>query len=342
MNSILQFIIINANKMDKQQAAEKYALKRYGAPKSNDDRFAGDTEDGTLDYIAGWEAREAQSPTDAIEFAIWLREHVVADGAPKLSYKDKDGHRSRKTIPELYKLFNPSGAVPQADGLKVETGYKKGLQGWTAFFTIGVQTFSLGDLESEERARWYKEMLDIAFANLSTPAPPAAAPENNEGLIKALDHISRGPHNGETIDKFALRVSNISMDVLKRHNSEYARPQNPAGPVWVKEIDWINREDKLPPIFKSVLCASKNRRFVVACVDASGDFDENDINEDDRFAYWAYITSPWDKNIKQEFTREQVEEIINNIFSKAVFKITVDGVKEYMNTNYPPINTNKS
>lgn len=90
--------------MDKQQAALAY---KNSLCSRNDDHYDA--------HIAGWEAHEAQSPTDAIEFAIWLREHVVADGAPKLSYKDKDGHRSRKTIPELYKLFNPSGAAPQKD-----------------------------------------------------------------------------------------------------------------------------------------------------------------------------------------------------------------------------------
>jgi len=50
--------------------------------------------------------------------------------------------------------------------MSVKTVAKKALEGWTVKFTIGVQTFSLGDLESKERADWYKKMLDTAFKTL--------------------------------------------------------------------------------------------------------------------------------------------------------------------------------
>jgi hypothetical protein len=41
---------------------------------------------------------------------------------------------------------------------------KKTIVGWTARFTIGVQTFSLGDLEDEERATWFGKQLETAFS----------------------------------------------------------------------------------------------------------------------------------------------------------------------------------
>jgi hypothetical protein len=34
-------------------------------------------------------------------------------------------------------------------------------------------------------------------------------------LTKALEHITKGTHNGETVYQFALRVQNIAIDVLQ-------------------------------------------------------------------------------------------------------------------------------
>lgn len=120
----------------------------------------------------------ALSPIDtvahAIAFAKWLMEHGERLSTNPFIFNYE----------AAYKLFNPSGAA--TGKLNIETGYKKGFQGWTAFFTIGVQTFTLGDLESEGRAKWYKDQLDKAFANLSTPAPPAAGPVDYKGAIRQM------------------------------------------------------------------------------------------------------------------------------------------------------------
>ena len=56
--------------------------------------------------------------------------------------------------------------------MKVKTKVVKTINGHTAQFTIGVQTFSLTEQISElgctsyKHAKWYKQMLDHAFKNL--------------------------------------------------------------------------------------------------------------------------------------------------------------------------------
>lgn len=83
--------------MDKQQAAEKYA----------DDNATGVTGKmkAKMDFGAGWEAREAQFPTDAVAFADWC------DNRGYARYVDGRWHTTGDTKPkwfttaELYKLF---------------------------------------------------------------------------------------------------------------------------------------------------------------------------------------------------------------------------------------------
>jgi len=94
--------------MDKQQAAAEFARGK---------------EDGSTEYgarkegfIAGWEACEAQSPSDAVNFVHWL----IKDGWKILEgvtfYKEpKRGFRIVKGVRDLYNEFNPSGAAPQTD-----------------------------------------------------------------------------------------------------------------------------------------------------------------------------------------------------------------------------------
>lgn len=54
----------------------------------------------------------------------------------------------------------------------VEVGIRETMNGYQAFFNIGVQTFFLQACEDETKdvskahAIWYKDMLEIAFMNL--------------------------------------------------------------------------------------------------------------------------------------------------------------------------------
>lgn len=53
---------------------------------------------------------------------------------------------------------------------KVKFGWKPSLSkkgSWNPYFTIGVQTFSLAPVETEERANWYIDMLKKAFSKLT-------------------------------------------------------------------------------------------------------------------------------------------------------------------------------
>jgi len=96
--------------MDKQQAAAEFARGK---------------EDGSTEYgarkegfIAGWEACEAQSPSDAVAFIEWLLKndyYISSDGSCYSLIGPKSKSKSI-SIADLYKLFNPSGAAPQAEG----------------------------------------------------------------------------------------------------------------------------------------------------------------------------------------------------------------------------------
>lgn len=147
--------------MDKQQAAQDYANKSYGLLRDDIDRIGWHTAYRLI--IDGWELCEAQK-FSADTMRETLQEIAEGPGDDEIAFQFM---LRAKALAQ--KALTNSSAAPQVGCLKVETGYKKGLQGWTAFFTIGVQTFSLGDLESEERAKWFKSMLDIAFSKLLAP-----------------------------------------------------------------------------------------------------------------------------------------------------------------------------
>lgn len=59
---------------------------------------------------------------------------------------------------------------------------KKGLNGWTAEFTIGVQTFSLGDLGTKERADWYCKQLSTAFETFTNKILDNAIPSKENTI----------------------------------------------------------------------------------------------------------------------------------------------------------------
>jgi len=108
--------------MDKQQAAEAYARKDG----NKDFHIYAARKEG---HIAGWEAHEAQSPSqsDAVAFAEWLYENrwfYFDRSTQKWHYTFEQGTSIPKktyeklyvkTTTELYKLFNPSGAAEPPD-----------------------------------------------------------------------------------------------------------------------------------------------------------------------------------------------------------------------------------
>jgi hypothetical protein len=101
--------------MDKQQAAKEFAEK--------ESRTGGDPLFYEIGYLAGWEACAAQSSNDAVAFLEWGHENYeyLIAGAGEIRWRKKGIERPKGdngklyTTAELYKLFNPSGAAPQAD-----------------------------------------------------------------------------------------------------------------------------------------------------------------------------------------------------------------------------------
>jgi len=51
----------------------------------------------------------------------------------------------------------------------IELDIKKTFDGYCSTFKIGVQTFSLKEVETKREAKWYCEMLEHVFSNLAEP-----------------------------------------------------------------------------------------------------------------------------------------------------------------------------
>jgi len=64
-------------------------------------------------YAAGWEAHEAQCPTDAVAFAEWIAENGYTRHPQGNWRKNNENYGKWYSTAELYKLFNPSGAAVQ-------------------------------------------------------------------------------------------------------------------------------------------------------------------------------------------------------------------------------------
>lgn len=147
-----------------------------------------------------------QSPTDAVAFIRWLArmndEHkiVLVDGEWYWD-SDKDGDQpiSEET---LYRLFNPSGAAPQAEG------------------------WAVGDRAMNNMLR---DQVTLKAA------PQAAGPVVIEDMVKALEQVN-GFSTGKLGSKYLgciIADCNAALDNYYKSESG-AAAQRPGCPVWVK------------------------------------------------------------------------------------------------------------
>lgn len=98
--------------MDKQQAAKKIANRLLNG--KCDTRLFAYIEEGA---IAGWEGHEAQSATDTASLLNWIGEKGFWRNTSGFweSAQTKEKYNLESLI-HVYRLFNPSGAAPQAAG----------------------------------------------------------------------------------------------------------------------------------------------------------------------------------------------------------------------------------
>jgi hypothetical protein len=74
--------------MDKQQAAEAHSANRYGESQNPADTIYGHYKDGVHDFIAGWEAHEAQQSEKTVET---LCPACNGDGFIEVDTRQSDG-----------------------------------------------------------------------------------------------------------------------------------------------------------------------------------------------------------------------------------------------------------
>lgn len=211
--------------MDKQQAAEN-AYPSLCALHLQRDRAK-----QRLAFIDGWEAHEAQSPTDAVQFHDW----AIKEG---WRYNIEFWHNSplsqRLTTAELYKLFNPSVAAKQPVNQKLLIALKE-----LHHYTDGHKAFKnmIKGTHLNEQAR-----MAIAEAENQTPAPPTCPATGFAILLEALARIGKIATAQHELNW--QEVWEIAHDAINKYNSEERIPQA-AGPVWVNPEIIAPKLDKL-------------------------------------------------------------------------------------------------
>lgn len=225
-------------------------------------------------------------------------------------------------------------------------------------------------LEIETEKGWVeliRERLDSPFSHIveslgiesrikDAPAPPAAVPVSNEGLIKALEQM-RNFDEGKYSKKYlgCLIADCIAAldDYYKVENIQ--PPQNPAGPVWVKgeyrrlyaqvkggkrSVCYVDYDWHDGAVIHRDIATIKPEQMEISvrgtCY-ASMWFDKT-IPEIDRFVKMCeHCNVEWlDESAPQVFTREQVFEIALAMGRHFPNIPTIPEMMEYMNTNFPP------
>lgn len=79
--------------------------------------------------------------------------------------------------------------------MEITTGIRKDLNGYCAWFKIGVQTFYLQERDTKKEALWYAEQLDTAFLNLYKDAIRSTGTflkeDLNPDFIKTIENINK-------------------------------------------------------------------------------------------------------------------------------------------------------
>jgi hypothetical protein len=248
--------------MTKEQFAEsmpeKLGWPNDGTAECNDIKRAA---------IAGWEAHEAQCPTDAVAFAEWIAENGYTRHPQGNWRKNNENYGKWYSTAELYKLFNPSGAAPQPEG-------------WAtidkAMDNIIKDSESLQTDSPETGFGLSKDDLQKLLSHCLKPEEISGAPAVQQARIKELIHWFRRFADGNAnakwfrshafelayyiataagnrfIDLDAIRkkawieglnVSPAERDLAQRMGL-ITIPANPqaAGPVWVKGSERLANE----------------------------------------------------------------------------------------------------
>lgn len=78
--------------------------------------------------------------------------------------------------------------------MEIKIGIKKTLNGYCAWFKIGVQTFSLQERDTMKEAQWYAEQLDTAFLNFYKDTIRSTGTflreDLNPDFLKTIDKIN--------------------------------------------------------------------------------------------------------------------------------------------------------
>jgi hypothetical protein len=251
--------------MDKQQAAEAYANNWKSGSTSVDVAIA------SFKSGADWHAHQFSS--DALDFAIWLRESVLEWPERKMRYKGK-----MRTLGELYKLFNPSGAAAQTEKKYPIGGYAPGNYSCKCA-TCGNEF--RGDKRAVQCEPCAIEMTSIPYT--------------------VLHEIAKGPQNDEIAFQWMLRVKDMAQKALADSPSMPA--QQAAGLVWVKASEHLPETEK--QISFKVTIGSD--------IYYHGGYVQNGAfktNHGYGYSYTALENIEWlDESGQQVFTREQAEAL---------------------------------